>query len=286
MTPDGLNRRPSPDVWSALEYADHTRETLCGLRVLCEVALATPDADLGSAIEASDAGPAASLHRDAVFTTLAEEATTFGGRLGEIEDTQWSASVRLGGRSRSVRWASRHAVHDLWHHLMDVAAGRVAVGDATPAGAGTVARIHASDGGVPKLPVGVARIGRRGLDGDRQAARLHHGRPWQALCLWSAEVIDELHAEGHPIGPGSAGENLTLRGLDWTTLRAGSVLEIGDVRCQLSAAAVPCAKNAQWFLDGDFNRILHNRHPGWSRWYASVLTPGEVRPGDEVRLVS
>ena len=35
-----------------------------------------------------------------------------------------------------------------------------------------------------------------GIVGDRQGNRQHHGRPWQALCLFSIYVIDDLAACG------------------------------------------------------------------------------------------
>ena len=38
----------------------------------------------------------------------------------------------------------------------------------------------------------------------------------------------------------------------------------------------------QWFSDGDFNRMDHERHPGWSRAYAWVREPGTIRSGDAV----
>ncbi|MBK5223120.1 MAG: MOSC domain-containing protein [Acidimicrobiia bacterium] len=122
----------------------------------------------------------------------------------------------------------------------------------------------------------------RGIVGDTQATRVHHGRPWQALCLWSAEVIDALAAEGHPVAPGAAGENVTISGIDWTTLRAGTILDIGPVRCQLSAPAQPCRKNRRWFVGGDIGQMDHDRHPGRSRWYASVLRTGTVTTRDRV----
>ncbi len=177
---------------------------------------------------------------------------------------------------------SRDAVHDLWHDLLDIADKRAAHGDAVPAQRGIVAQLSASSGGVPKRAVETADVRRRGVIGDRQRTRRHHGRPWQALCLWSVDVVDELVAEGHPIFPGAAGENLSLRGLEWSRLRAGAVVDIGAVRCQLSATALPCAKNNQWFVDGDSRRIEHARHPGWSRWYASVVRPGRIVVGDTV----
>jgi MOSC domain-containing protein YiiM len=128
--------------------------------------------------------------------------------------------------------------------------------------------------------VKVAEVGDRGLLGDRQADRRHHGRPLQALCLWSVEVIDALRAQGHPIHPGAAGENITLTGIDWTTVRPGTQILLGNVLVEVSAWSTPCAKNAPWFADGDFTRIDHELHPGWSRAYAWVREPGTLRPGD------
>jgi len=172
------------------------------------------------------------------------------------------------------------AVHALWHHLLSAAASRAP----GPIRRGSVSQLSASKGGVPKRPVESAEVGVRGLAGDVQEARVHHGRPWQALCLWSAEVVAELIEEGHPIVPGAAGENVTISGIDWPTLRGGMRLTIGAVECQLSLPTVPCAKNAAWFLDGEISRMDHDLHPGSSRWYASVLTPGAVVTGDAVTL--
>lgn len=286
MTDAARNRRPAPDTWSVLEYQDHTRETLFGLRALCEAALDTPGADLGPAVEPSPPGPVRQLDAAIVAGDLAEESATFSTRLAGLPEAAMDESVVLGGNERSVGWAARHAVHDLLHHLIDVAEIRTALGDRIPTAIGSVARINTSTGGVPKTPVDEANVGRRGLGGDRQASRQHHGRPNQALCLWSAEVIESLATVGHPIEPGSAGENLTIEGLDWATLRPGAIVEIGDgIRARLSAFAIPCSKNARWFTDGDFNRLHHERNPGVSRLYASVLTGGRVRTGDPVRVI-
>jgi MOSC domain-containing protein YiiM len=147
---------------------------------------------------------------------------------------------------------------------------------------GRVASINVSDGGVPKLPVGRVRVGWRGVEGDRQASRRHHGRVFQALSLWSAEVIAALRAEGHPVHPGAAGENITVSALEWAALRPGTRLRLGTVLAEVTVPAIPCAKNAQWFVDGDFNRIHYERHPGRSRQYALVVEPGEVAVGDDV----
>ena len=151
-----------------------------------------------------------------------------------------------------------------------------------------IARLHlhqisVSDGGVPKLPVPEARITVNGVAGDRQRSPDIHGGPDRAVCLFSLEVIEALQAEGHSIKPGSSGENLTIAGLDWPKLKPGDLLRIGDaVRLEIVKYTEPCRFNAQWFREGNFNRINQKKHPGWSRMYARVLAEGVVRPGDTV----
>jgi MOSC domain-containing protein YiiM len=146
-------------------------------------------------------------------------------------------------------------------------------------------QISISNGGVPKLAVPTAVIDATGVVGDAQADTMHHGGPDQALCLYSLEVIEGLQREGHPIGSGSAGENLTLAGLDWESLEPGDTIRIGDrVRLQLTYHTTPCEKNARWFIGGHFTRMSNTRFPGSSRMYARVLEGGQVKSGDPVHL--
>jgi MOSC domain-containing protein YiiM len=152
-------------------------------------------------------------------------------------------------------------------------------------GTGTVARINVSDGGVPKRPVTRVEVNHRGIVGDRQKSRQHHGRPWQALSLWSTEVIDAFAAQGHPLRAGAAGENLTLTGLDWSNVRPGMLLRIGSVLAETTSWAIPCRHNAQWFTDGDFRKMSHERG-AVSRLYATVLEPGTITAGDSVTVQS
>jgi MOSC domain-containing protein YiiM len=149
---------------------------------------------------------------------------------------------------------------------------------------GKIVSLHSSKGGVPKKQIQRAEVGIRGIEGDVQRARQHHGRPWQALCLWAGETIVALKAEGHPIERGFAGENITLSGIDWTQATCGSLLTCGDLVAEFTLFTLPCSKNAKWFLNGDFNRMHHAAEPGVSRMYASVLVPGVVAIGDSVSL--
>lgn len=152
---------------------------------------------------------------------------------------------------------------------------------------GVVYRIQASNGGVPKRAIDEGRITRGGLEGDTHAKPGIHGGPDQALCLYSLEWIEAIAREGHPISPGSTGENLTLRGIDWAGLSPGARLRLGrDVVVQVTGFAAPCRTIAGSFADGRYGRIAQTRSPGRSRLYARVLAEGTIRPGDPVVVES
>jgi MOSC domain-containing protein YiiM len=153
--------------------------------------------------------------------------------------------------------------------------------------AGAQGRVHAintSRGGVPKLPVEGAWIARDGVEGDAQADRKHHGGPDRAVCLFSLEVIEAVAGEGHPIFPGSTGENVTVSGLDWRLVRPGSVLRIGEAELQVTDYTSPCKTIRGSFTNGTYKRISEKLHPGSSRVYARVLAGGAVRVGDPVTV--
>ncbi len=155
-------------------------------------------------------------------------------------------------------------------------------GFAMPSQTGRVAGLFSGTGGVPKQPVPAGAVDRRGLVDDRQKTRKHHGRVWQALCLWSAEVVTALAQEGHPVFPGACGENVLIEGVDWATVRPGARLRLGTVVAEVSLPTVPCKQIRPFFNAAAIRRVDHDRHPGCSRWYASVLQPGDVAVGDAV----
>jgi MOSC domain-containing protein YiiM len=151
---------------------------------------------------------------------------------------------------------------------------------------GRIHQINTSKGGVPKLPVHEAVIDEHGVVGDEQADKIHHGGPDQALCLFSLEVIERFQDEGHPIRAGSAGENITVAGIDWAEVVPGRRLRIGSVEAVITHYASPCEKNAHWFRNGAFVRMLASRHPGESRVYARVIQGGSIKTGDGVELLA
>ncbi len=144
-------------------------------------------------------------------------------------------------------------------------------------------QINISNGGIPKRPIESAQITFDGVDGDKQKNRSIHSGADHALCLYSLELIQALRGEGHELEAGSTGENFTLSGLDWSFVKPGDQLRIGNtLHVEISKYAVPCRHNARWFLNQNYKRISHKIHPGWSRVYARVLSEGSVKRGDSV----
>ena len=172
---------------------------------------------------------------------------------------------------------------DVWDTLRAASAQLRSDGQMPATATGTVTQLSLSGGGVPKLPVQAVDVDFGGVVGDKHTYRVHHGRPWQALCLWSDEVIDAFRADGHPLSRGAAGENITVSGLNWADVRPGVLIRVGDVLAHVQAYAEPCNSNAQWFLDGDFALMGNDRGPV-SRVYATVLEPGRITTADRITL--
>jgi MOSC domain-containing protein YiiM len=149
---------------------------------------------------------------------------------------------------------------------------------------GRVESINVSRGGVPKTSVFEALVTGNGIDGDHQDDPRYHGGPDRAVSVYSLDLIRALRAEGHPIAAGSAGENLTISGLDWAAVTPGCVLQVGGVRLLVTKFAPPCEKIGGSFLNDDFVRISQKVHSGWSRVYTRVLAGGIIRPGDTVEI--
>jgi MOSC domain-containing protein YiiM/GNAT superfamily N-acetyltransferase len=150
---------------------------------------------------------------------------------------------------------------------------------------GRVVSVNVSAGGVPKLPIERAAVGRLGLEGDGHTADVHGG-PDRAVCLLASEAIARIAAEGHPIRPGAIGENLTTAGVEFAALTAGTRLAIGeDLVLELAAPAMPCDTIKGAFRDGRSGRVSILRHPLDSRMYARVLREGAVAPGDPIEVL-
>lgn len=151
---------------------------------------------------------------------------------------------------------------------------------------GVVAQLSISKGGLPKYPMLQAWAGPLGLEGDVQRHTEIHGGPLQALLLISQEDLDALREQGFPVVPGSLGENLTVSGIDFRQLRPGMRLRAGDAVIELTKVRRPCDQ-LEVYNAGARGRIQKAvlAVAARSGYYASVVQPGAIRPGDPIALI-
>jgi MOSC domain-containing protein YiiM len=147
-------------------------------------------------------------------------------------------------------------------------------------------QLNISQGGVPKLPIHEAEVTPTGLVGDHQTHRQFHGGPQRALCLYALECLLHLQQEGHPIFPGSIGENITTSGLEWSSLQPGNKLRLGEnVLIEITSYAAPCKTISRSFQNGKYGCVDQEKHSGMSRLYAKVLRTGTLRIGQPIERV-
>ncbi|HZG34546.1 MAG TPA: MOSC domain-containing protein [Gaiellaceae bacterium] len=134
--------------------------------------------------------------------------------------------------------------------------------------------------GIAKLPVGRARIGVLGLEGDVVADQENHGGADQAVYLYSREDYAWWEAEtGEPHPAGTFGENVTVSDFGGE-VRVGDRFRVGGVLLEATAPRIPCGvfaahvRRAEWV-----KRFAASRRVGV---YTRVLEPGEVAAGDAV----
>ena len=144
---------------------------------------------------------------------------------------------------------------------------------------GSLVQLSVSNGGMPKLPVLIARVTAEGVEGDWQKNRKYHGGPNRAVCIFSTELYDRLRSLRIDLQPGSVGENFTTTGVDLQRLAKGDRLKVGECVVEITEVRVPCRNLKKW--DDDLPELI----VGYSGWVAKVVTGGTVRAGDAVETV-
>ena len=106
--------------------------------------------------------------------------------------------------------------------------------------------------------------------------------------LIHGELHDELRASGFDVSPGDIGENITTRGVDLLTLPLGTRLGLGGAAVvELTGLRNPCVQLDR-FQTGLMAAVLDRDADGRLIRKCGVMgivvSGGEVRPGDPVRL--
>jgi MOSC domain-containing protein YiiM len=107
--------------------------------------------------------------------------------------------------------------------------------------------------------------------------------------LVHAELLEEIQSQGHPVVPGSIGENLTTSGIDLLALPQGAKLHIGaDAIVVITGLRNPCAQLDN-FSAGLTGAVLDRTTDGQLVRKAGVMgvvaSSGDVVPGDPITVV-
>ncbi|MBU4090766.1 MAG: MOSC domain-containing protein [Alphaproteobacteria bacterium] len=93
--------------------------------------------------------------------------------------------------------------------------------------------------GINKVPVtGPVMVDAYGIVGDAICNGDHHGGEEQAIYIEGAETLDWWAEElGHPLEPGTFGENLVISGIDNRRIAVGDRFIAADVVLSVNTAA-------------------------------------------------
>jgi MOSC domain-containing protein YiiM len=141
--------------------------------------------------------------------------------------------------------------------------------------------------GLPKPEAPQVRVTSAGVEGDYNVWRQEErgGDPDYALLVIPKETLDQLNREGWPVRPGDLGENITTVGLPYAAFQPPCRFRAGTVVAEVSKACDPCDNLTLLPYVGrargpEFLKAMMGRRG----WYARVVSPGEIRAGDPLRL--
>jgi len=145
------------------------------------------------------------------------------------------------------------------------------------AGRGVILAVNISDRkGQKKHDVGKCLLLRDfGIAGDA-----HAGTPTRQVSLLSQGSVDTMTAMGLKVGYGDFAENFTVAGLTLHELPVGTLLKIGATALlRITRIGKECHARCEIY------RLVGDCIMPREGVFAEVLAEGEVRTGDEVRIV-
>jgi MOSC domain-containing protein YiiM len=140
--------------------------------------------------------------------------------------------------------------------------------------------------GIYKTPLaGPVMLRTLNLDGDRQADLTVHGGPTKAAYAYPSEHYSYWREElpGMALPWGMFGENLTVEGMDESSVNIGDRFRVGSAEVMVTEPRMPCYKLGIKFGRTDIlKRFLASGRTGF---YFSVHHEGAVAAGDKIELI-
>lgn len=130
--------------------------------------------------------------------------------------------------------------------------------------------------GTKKIPATSVMVKENyGIIGDAHADGITH----RQVSLLAIESIDKMRDRGFELQPGDFAENITTRGIDWTTLPVGTRIELGDgVVLEMTQIGKEC--HAACAIRKQVGDCVMPREG----IFAKVIQGGEVKAGDIIRI--
>ncbi|HVK26162.1 MAG TPA: MOSC domain-containing protein [Actinokineospora sp.] len=134
------------------------------------------------------------------------------------------------------------------------------------------------------VKVTAPQAGHSGVAGDHICDVDNHGGEDQAVYAYAREDLDRWQEQlSTPLPSGCFGENLTTLGIDLTNAEIGERWRVGTAELQVTVPRIPCRTFAVWLDQQGWVKTFTNAAiPGA---YLKVLTPGEIKAGDEIDVV-
>lgn len=139
-----------------------------------------------------------------------------------------------------------------------------------------------TESAILKMPISVdVKVTSTGILDDAQADLKHHGGVDKALLVIPASNYERFGLTHYAFG--FLGENLTLSGVDETTVRLGDRFQVGSVLLEVTQPRSPCWKLGAIRNDTAF--LTEYAESGHVGFYVRVLQEGTLKAGDVVTRI-
>lgn len=127
------------------------------------------------------------------------------------------------------------------------------------------------------------KVNKLGLEGDVQVDTKNHGGKDQAVYIYTKEDYEFWEKElGKSLTAGLFGENLTISGIETFDVRVGDILQIDDLKMEVTAPRIPCDVFAARMGDISFAKKFLKE--GRAGFYCRILEEGTVKTGELISM--
>ena len=113
-----------------------------------------------------------------------------------------------------------------------------------------------------------------GITGDAHAGRWH-----RQVSLLGLQQIEAFRKKGAAVSFGEFGENLVVDGFHFRELPVGTRLQTGEVLLEITQIGKECHSHCEIY------KVMGDCIMPREGVFARVLRGGEIKPGDELRLL-